>query len=226
MMFIGSAIVAYVGPTCPLTTSVPPHPLAATSLPPHPVAAHGRNLLPPCCTLSASPRTARVQEHSDVTVFKQIELALESLTGDPVAMLEAVVGLDIPGRTATYDRDSIVQYFQQRPTLMVSRALDFLLAFRRIRVAWEADGVDRGAVLRAELAALGPVAVKVGQTLSQRPDILPEDVCEALKRCLPTRRLTTQPRAVTSPCASPYDVPWGCRPSHPFARSRRPSRCV
>ena len=34
---------------------------------------------------------------------------------------------------------------------------------------------------RRELAALGPVSVKIGQTLSQRPDILPEDVCLALK---------------------------------------------
>ena len=36
-------------------------------------------------------------------------------------------------------------------------------------------------MLREELSQLGLVAVKVGQTLSQRPDILPEDVCEALK---------------------------------------------
>merc|ERR1719163_1088643 len=66
---------------------------------------------------------------------------------------------------------------------MIGRALDFLLAFRRIRSVWDnpSPGVDRGAILRAELSGLGPVAVKVGQTLSQRPDILPEDVCEALK---------------------------------------------
>merc|ERR1719201_2180350 len=66
---------------------------------------------------------------------------------------------------------------------MIARALDFLLAFRRIRNVWDnpSPGVDRGATLRSELSALGPVAVKVGQTLSQRPDILPEDVCEALK---------------------------------------------
>ena len=30
-------------------------------------------------------------------------------------------------------------------------------------------------------APLGPVAVKLGQTLSQRPDIVGVDVCEALK---------------------------------------------
>merc|ERR1719258_508165 len=82
-----------------------------------------------------------------------------------------------------YDRENIVDYFSARPQLMIGRALDFLLAFRRIRSAWDdaSPGVDRGAILRAELSGLGPVAVKVGQTLSQRPDILPEDVCEALK---------------------------------------------
>ena len=115
------------------------------------------------------------------TILRQIEESLEALTGDPTLLLEAVVGL--PDGVATYDRDGIVGYFSKRPALMVQRALDFLLAFRRVRAAWDSDAatVDRGAVLRAELSALGPVSVKVGQTLSQRPDILPEDVCEALK---------------------------------------------
>ena len=40
---------------------------------------------------------------------------------------------------------------------------------------------NSGEVLRREMSALGPVAVKIGQTLSQRPDIIPEDACEALK---------------------------------------------
>lgn len=113
---------------------------------------------------------------------KAIEKSLEALTGDPQALLEAVVGL--PFGVATYDRPSLLDYFSRRPTQMVARALDFLLAYRRIAAAWDSppgSGVDRGAVLRAELALLGPVAVKVGQTLSQRPDILPEDVCRALK---------------------------------------------
>lgn len=116
-------------------------------------------------------------------LFAQIEKSLEALTGNPQLLLEAVVGLNLPGGVATYDRDRVVGYFQRRPTLMVSRAYEFLRAFQRVRSAWEAtDGsVDRGVVLRSELSALGPVAVKVGQTLSQRPDILPEDVCEALK---------------------------------------------
>lgn len=38
-----------------------------------------------------------------------------------------------------------------------------------------------GRKLREKLAELGPVSVKLGQTLSQRPDIIGEDVCEILK---------------------------------------------
>ena len=77
-----------------------------------------------------------------------MENALESLTGNPQALLEAVVGID--KGLARYDREGIVDYFKARPQLMVGRALDFLLAFRRIREAWDAPesaGVDRGAVL-------------------------------------------------------------------------------
>ena len=126
-------------------------------------------------------------EATSANLLKQMEDGLEAMTSDPQRILEAVVGL--PG-VARYDRDAIVDYFKQRPALMVTRAVDFLLAFRRIRAAWTSGdgqgqgsggGRDRGEVLRSELAQLGPVAVKIGQTLSQRPDILPEDVCEALK---------------------------------------------
>lgn len=118
------------------------------------------------------------------TFFRAVEAQLVGLFGDRQAVLEAVVGL--PDGVATYDRSRIVSHFAQRPSLMVGRGLEFLSAYRRVRAAWlePHDGPtegDRGAVLRAELSALGPVAVKIGQTLSQRPDILPPDVCEALK---------------------------------------------
>ena len=40
----------------------------------------------------------------------------------------------------------------------------------------------RGKVLRDELASLGPIFVKIGQTLSQRPDIVGEEACEELSQ--------------------------------------------
>lgn len=84
---------------------------------------------------------------------------------------------------APYERDKLLRFFASRPLAVAGRALDFSNAYRRCRNMWESTDGDtaRGELLRQEVAALGPVAVKFGQTLSQRPDVLPEDVCEALK---------------------------------------------
>ena len=170
---IGLLVAAYVPPTAirvAQSTAAAPAAIPLRTAPPNLVLAPEKSTLD-----SATGAT------SSSSAFSTVERALEALTGDPQLLLEAVVGL--PGGVATYDRDAIVDYFKARPQKMVRRALDFLMAFRRIRAAWDdpSEGVDRGSLLRAELSALGPVAVKVGQTLSQRPDILPEDVCEALK---------------------------------------------
>ena len=78
-----------------------------------------------------------------------------------------------------YARDDIVKYGQSRPVAVSKRVLAFTQAAVRVSRVWESEG--RGEALRREIAALGPVATKVGQTLSQRPDILPVDVCEELK---------------------------------------------
>ena len=89
-----------------------------------------------------------------------VEAQLARLTRDPQELLEAVVGL--PGPETSYDRDTLVDFWARRPEKVVKRVFDFLNAFRRTRKAWsDADG-DRGSILRAELANLGPVAVKLG----------------------------------------------------------------
>ena len=136
-------------------------------------------LSPPRLTGGLPRMTATLDEKSSA-VEASLERLTKSSSMDPALM--AVVGL--PEGVATYDRDATVAYFANRPGQMAARAFDFLQAYRRVKSAWdqgEGAGTDRGAVLRAELSALGPVSVKIGQTLSQRPDILPEDVCEALK---------------------------------------------
>jgi hypothetical protein len=50
-------------------------------------------------------------------------------------------------------------------------------AVARVKLAGDSDG---GATLRAELAALGPVCCKVGQTLATRPDIVGVDLSRNL----------------------------------------------
>ena len=82
-----------------------------------------------------------------------------------------------------YDRGEMIRFFARRPKQFASRYLEVGNAYFRLRRIWDSDATvsERGARLREELALLGPVAVKVGQTLSQRPDLLPEDVCNELK---------------------------------------------
>ena len=139
---------------------------------------------------------------------------LARLTRDPQELLEAVVGL--PGPETSYDRDTLVDFWARRPEKVVKRVFDFLNAFRRTRKAWsDADG-DRGSILRTELANLGPVAVKLGQTLSQRPDILPEDVCEALKG-VQTQNLPFPDDEAFQVIAEDYGAPGLLAPGHPFA---------
>ncbi|OEU14484.1 hypothetical protein FRACYDRAFT_158405, partial [Fragilariopsis cylindrus CCMP1102] len=55
------------------------------------------------------------------------------------------------------------------------------------------------------IASLGPLAVKLGQTLSQRPDIVGKPACDALKR------LQTQ----NSPFAN--DIAYACIRENPIA---------
>lgn len=89
-------------------------------------------------------------------------------------------------RTA-YQREKLANFFLRRPGALATRFFVFAQAYRRIRSNWEAEEAlppqkrTRGATLRSELTKLGPVAVKLGQTMSQRPDLIPEDACEALK---------------------------------------------
>lgn len=119
---------------------------------------------------------------------------------------------------------------------MALRALDFLQAFRRVKAAWDGEDVEtRGAVLRSELSQLGPVSVKIGQTLSQRPDILPEDVCEALKSLQTSNdpfpdELAFQVMAeefnATGPLAPGIPITEGCDPDAPPLFAALSSTCI
>ena len=87
---------------------------------------------------------------------------------------------------APYDRDRLQRFFARRPMEFLSRVADFSRAWLEIRESWSrppsaSQHAERGVRLREQLAALGPVAVKLGQTLSQRPDIFDEEICDELK---------------------------------------------
>ena len=82
----------------------------------------------------AEPPPKPIESSSFPAIFTSIEKSLEAVAGNPQLLLEAVVGID--KGTAKYDRDNILDYFKARPQLMVARAFDFLMAFRRVKAAW------------------------------------------------------------------------------------------
>ncbi|MDH5648612.1 MAG: ubiquinone biosynthesis regulatory protein kinase UbiB [Gammaproteobacteria bacterium] len=47
---------------------------------------------------------------------------------------------------------------------------------------WKKNNIPRGTRLREALEELGPIFVKFGQMMSTRPDLLPEDIAEELKK--------------------------------------------
>ena len=115
-----------------------------------------------------------------------------------------------------YDRDLLKRFFLNRPLQFADRLKDFSLAYWEIRQAWSDDlsnqhldaktrNQKRGTRLRDKLAQLGPVAVKLGQTLSQRPDLLDEAICEELKS-LQTANAPFDTNLAMAIIADAYDV--------------------
>lgn len=82
-----------------------------------------------------------------------------------------------------YDRSKLIAFFLRKPVALLGRFADFANSYRRLKQIWDSSEM-RGVRLREEIARLGPVAVKLGQTLSQRPDIISEVFARRL--CVPS----------------------------------------
>ena len=80
-------------------------------------------------------------------------------------------------------------YFASAPAEVAARLAEVTAVATRLYATWtweEKTGVDeakrtRGAVVRDGIASLGPVFVKMAQTLSTRPDIIGDEAADALK---------------------------------------------
>lgn len=102
-----------------------------------------------------------------------------------------------------YDPDLLAQYFASRPHILASRVIQILFTFlsavvkmrisKRAQLTTDAtyssgnsgNGFDDtqymvGQLLKETFLTLGPTFVKVGQSLSTRPDIIGSEICEAL----------------------------------------------
>lgn len=99
------------------------------------------------------------------------------------------------------DTEKLTQFFVKRPKLFAERLVQVATTLRSAIRDWEASADDaagkefdatkdastlaissRGERLCDAIASLGPVAVKVAQTLSQRPDIVGDEAATSLKR--------------------------------------------
>lgn len=105
-----------------------------------------------------------------------------------------------------FDEEKLRSFFARRPQLVVGRLAEVAGVLRNAKAQWDAseglatgqksDEFDptkdvrdeepesgtRGAMLAEAMASLGPVSVKISQTLSQRPDLIGDEAATALKR--------------------------------------------
>ncbi|CAA7052030.1 unnamed protein product [Microthlaspi erraticum] len=90
-----------------------------------------------------------------------------------------------------YDPQAVADYFNCRPHVVAFRLLEvfstFMVAAIRLRTSasdkgknLEASGQNFGIVLKETMLHLGPTFIKVGQSLSTRPDLIGTEVSKAL----------------------------------------------
>ncbi|XRB05640.1 ABC1 domain-containing protein [Pycnococcus provasolii] len=93
-------------------------------------------------------------------------------------------------RDIGFQPEALQRYYARRPTEVARRAAAIASKLGWARRVWineerrnvPEDKRTRGAVLRSALSALGPVFVKAGQTLAQRPDLVGDEAADALRR--------------------------------------------
>ena len=100
-------------------------------------------------------------------------------TKEPDAAFEVLRG--------RFDKEKLRAFFKSRPGQIATRLAAVLRVGLRVFRLWRkeerlpAEQRTRGDVLRAALSGLGPVFVKIGQTLSQRADLIGDEAADALK---------------------------------------------
>ena len=174
----GGAVVALGGASAELTTHATPRPsLPATA---GSSSGHRRRLaLAPGVGGSVGSVRHRAPSLSLAAAESGVSDRAAARTAKKLARYEPLRG--------PYERERLQRFFYARPLEFGGRLIEFVRAWYELEAVWSKGpnaegGVDtRGAALRSKLAELGPVAVKIGQTLSQRPDLIPPEVCDELK---------------------------------------------
>ena len=86
-----------------------------------------------------------------------------------------------------FDKEKLLRFFRRRPGQVATRLATVIRVGTKLLRLWRREDKlppeerTRAAALRTALARLGPVFVKIGQTLSQRPDLIGDEAADALK---------------------------------------------
>ena len=86
-----------------------------------------------------------------------------------------------------FNKPLLLRFFRRRPLQVAARLATIIRVGRRVirswkrQEDWEPETRTRGEELRQAMTRLGPVFVKIGQTLSQRPDLIGEEAADELK---------------------------------------------
>lgn len=132
---------------------------------------------------------SRVPAISNPDVVRDVMKSMDDIeeeTGEKISNLEAVV-LDYSlGYTEKLLK--INQFFKSNPLELATRVGEVIAQFSSVLAIWKyEDAMDiplekrtRAGKLRDVVAKLGPVFVKLAQTLSTRPDIIGEEAADAL----------------------------------------------
>eukprot|EP00403_Amphidinium_massartii_P026851 CAMPEP_0178403242 /NCGR_PEP_ID=MMETSP0689_2-20121128/17265_1 /TAXON_ID=160604 /ORGANISM="Amphidinium massartii, Strain CS-259" /LENGTH=719 /DNA_ID=CAMNT_0020024185 /DNA_START=391 /DNA_END=2547 /DNA_ORIENTATION=- len=82
-----------------------------------------------------------------------------------------------------FSKEKMMAYYSRRPWMVTRRLMEIMRVAWRIRSTWNSKlpQNERGEALRKGIMELGPVFVKIGQTLAQRPDVVGEEAAEELK---------------------------------------------
>lgn len=139
----------------------------------------------PCWLLAAC--AARGSEALSATTMAPPKMPAAPASSARLGEFDAAALKEYEVLRGRFDRDGILGFLAQRPWVVAGRLGHVLNVFQTTRKTWDGQETlpleerTRGAALNAAIAGLGPVSVKVGQTLSQRPDLVGEEACEALK---------------------------------------------
>ena len=141
----------------------------------------------PCDAFSV---LAPTRTSPSAAVPRDVPLQVESRTEQPSSAATPMRRPELD-RWREYDhlRDcglkdkSIRPFFSTRPHLIAGRLGQVGQTLLKAKAEW--DGAepfsDRGKILCDRISSLGPVAVKIGQTLSQRPDLIGKEAADSFK---------------------------------------------